>query len=102
MLRAPPNAGRVVLISEDDFRKNRLTRTQSRGCGQGTRRADRFSTRSDTGAWRLLGSKPFAIICRSHIVDNDDNNKSDHPIAKAMPAVIRLRWPAALSAAMSK
>jgi hypothetical protein len=87
VLRAPPKAGRVVLISEDGFRKkpshsDAVARLRPRNP---PRRPGLNSQRP--GARRLVGSKPFAIIWRSHIADNNDNNKAGRPIAKAMRAV---------------
>ncbi|HEY0569011.1 MAG TPA: hypothetical protein VGD13_12945 [Xanthobacteraceae bacterium] len=89
----PGKAGLIVLISEDDLRE-----TVSVGRNRATAREQPaaqtwfgpFNSTTHTVEWRALDGKPFAIIQRWHIADNNDQDKDSRPIAKPMLAVTRL------------
>jgi hypothetical protein len=89
----PGKAGLIVLISEDDLRE-----TVSVGRNRATAREEPaaqtwfgpFNSTTNTVEWRALDGKPFAIIQRWHIADNNDQDKDSRPIAKPMLAVTRL------------
>jgi hypothetical protein len=89
----PGKAGLIVLISEDDLRE-----TVSVGRNRATAREEPaaqtwfgpFNSTTHTVEWRALDGKPFAIIQRWHIADNNDQDKDSRPIAKPMLAVTRL------------
>jgi hypothetical protein len=89
----PGKSGLVVLISEDDLRE-----TVSVGRNRAVAREEPaaqtwfgpFNSTTHTVEWRALNSKPFAIIQRWHIADNNDQDKDSRPIAKPMLAVTRL------------
>ena len=49
-----------------------------------------FNSTAHTVEWRAVDGKPFAIIQRWLIADNDDPDKTGSPIAKPMLAVTRL------------
>jgi hypothetical protein len=49
-----------------------------------------FNASTATVEWRALDGKPFAIIQRWHLDDNDDEDKNGRPTAKPMLVVTRL------------
>ena len=67
--------------------RNRLGRPQPRGRGARSRprRAwfGPFNSTANTVEWRAADGKPFAIIQRWHIADNNDPDKSGRPDRKA-------------------
>jgi len=89
----PGKAGLVVVISEDDLR-------ETVSVGRNRAAADRepaaqsrfgpFNSTTHIVEWRAADGKPFAIIQRWHIADNNDPDKDGRPIAKPMLAVTRL------------
>jgi hypothetical protein len=89
----PGKAGLVVVISEDDLR-------ETVSVGRNRAAADRepaaqsrfgpFNSTTHTVEWRAANGKPFAIIQRWHIADNDDPDKQGRPTSKPMLAVTRL------------
>jgi hypothetical protein len=89
----PGKAGLKVLISEDDLRE-----TVSVGRNRAAAREEPaaqtwfgpFNSTTHTVEWRALDGKPFAIIQRWHIADNNDQDKDSRPVAKPMLAVTRL------------
>ena len=51
-----------------------------------------FNSTNNTIEWRSAGkSKPFAMIQRWHLADNDDADKNSRPIAKPLLVVTRLQ-----------
>lgn len=89
----PGKAGLVVVINEDDLREA-VSVGRSRAAAAREPAAQSwfgpFNSTTDTVEWRVLDSKPFAIIQRWHIADNADEDKNGRPIAKPMLAVTRL------------
>jgi len=88
----PGKSGLVVVISEDDLRQtvsvgpNRLAASKEPAAE--TWFAP-FNSTGNTVEWRAVDGKPFAIIQRWLIADNDDT-KAGSPISKPMLAVTRL------------
>jgi hypothetical protein len=77
-LRETVSAGRSVKIAE-----NEPAATASFGP---------FNSSANTIEWRSAGkAKPFAMIQRWHLADNDDADKDNRPIAKPMLVVTRLQ-----------
>jgi hypothetical protein len=90
----PGPRGLVVLKQEDDMRETVSVGRTARAAelepaaGQGF---GPFNSTTDTVEWRLSGKgKPFAIIQRWHIADNDDPDKNGRPQTKQMLVVTRL------------
>ena len=89
----PGRAGLIVLLSEDDLR-------QTVSVGRTRKAAERepaassgfgpFNWTTNTIEWRATGGKPFAIIQRWHIADNDDPDKNGHPTDRELLVVTRL------------
>jgi hypothetical protein len=89
----PGKSGLVVLVSEDDLRET-VSVGHSRAAAAKEPAAQTwfgpFNSTTDTIEWRAVDGKPFAIIQRWHIADNNDEDKDGRPIAKALLAVTRL------------
>ena len=91
--QCPGQAGLVVVISEDDLRQ-----TVSVGATQAAAAKEPaaetwfapFNSTGNTIEWRAADGKPFAIIQRWLLSDNDDVDKSGTPINKPMLVVTRL------------
>jgi hypothetical protein len=89
----PGKAGLIVLVSEDDLRqtvsvgRNRKAAENEPAASSGF---GPFNFTSDTVEWRATGGKPFAIIQRWHISDNEDMDKNGRPIGKGLLVVTRL------------
>ena len=89
----PGTSGYIVLVSEDDLRetvsvgRNRLGASREPAAQSWF---GPFNSTTHTVEWRAVNGKPFAIIQRWHIADNNDQDKDGRPIAKAMLAVTRL------------
>ena len=89
----PGKSGLVVLISEDDLRQ-----TVSVGPNRETAAKEPaaetwfapFNSTGQTVEWRAVDDKPFAIIQRWLIADNNDPDKTGSPTSKPMLAVTRL------------
>ncbi|WP_413776464.1 hypothetical protein [Rhodopseudomonas sp. P2A-2r] len=86
--------GLVVLKQEDDMRETvSVGRTAKAAglepaAGQGF---GPFNSTTDTVEWRLNAKgKPFAMILRWHIADNNDPDKNGRPQTKQMLVVTRL------------
>jgi len=90
----PGQAGLVLLISEGDLR-------QTVSVGRNRKDADAqpaasasfgpFNSTTDTVEWRLDGTgKPYAIIQRWHLADNDDPGAGGRPNTKGLLVVTRL------------
>ena len=89
----PGKSGLVVLISEDDLRetvsvgRNRAAAAKEPAAETGF---GPFNSTAHTVEWRAVDGKPFAIIQRWLIADNDDPDKNGRPTTKPMLAVTRL------------
>jgi hypothetical protein len=89
----PGKSGLVVLISEDDLRQtvsvgpNRMAASKEPAAE--TWFAP-FNSTANTVEWRAVDGKPFAIIQRWLIADNNDPDKTGSPTSKPMLAVTRL------------
>ncbi|MEH2478814.1 hypothetical protein V1282_002171 [Nitrobacteraceae bacterium AZCC 2146] len=87
-------AGLVVLKSEDDLRENvSIGRTAKAAANQpaASQGFGPFNSTTNTVEWRLSANgKPFAMIQRWHIADNDDPDKDGRPQTKQMLVVTRL------------
>ncbi|MGY4623174.1 hypothetical protein [Bradyrhizobium sp. USDA 4486] len=89
----PGKGGLIVLIDEDDLREI-VSVGHSRSVAAEEPAAQSwfapFNSSEATVEWRAAGTKPFAIIQRWHIADNNDTNKRGRPNTKAMLVVTRL------------
>jgi len=89
----PGKSGLVVVISEDDLRQtvsvgpNRLAASKEPAAE--TSFAP-FNSTAPTVEWRAVDGKPFAIIQRWLIADNNDLDKAGTPTSKPVLAVTRL------------
>ncbi|WFU75859.1 hypothetical protein [Bradyrhizobium sp. CB2312] len=89
----PGKGGLIVLIAEDDLREI-VSFGRSRKMAAEEPAAQTwfgpFNSSETTVEWRAAGTKPFAIIQRWHIADNNDPDKKGRPNTKAMLVVTRL------------
>lgn len=89
----PGKAGLVVLISEDDLREV-VSVGKSRAAAAKEPAAEvwfgPFNSSEHTVEWRAADGKPFAIIQRWHIADNNDPDKQGRPNTKALLVITRL------------
>ncbi len=89
----PGKSGLVVVISEDDLRQtvsvgpNRMAASKEPAAEAWFAP---FNSTAPTLEWRAVDGKPFAIIQRWLIADNNDLDKGGNPNAKPMLAVTRL------------
>jgi hypothetical protein len=89
----PGKSGLVVLISEDDLRQtvsvgpNRIAASKEPAAESWFAP---FNSTAPTVEWRAVDGKPFAIIQRWLIADNNDLDKAGTPTSKPMLAVTRL------------
>jgi hypothetical protein len=89
----PGKAGLIVLLTEDDLRqavsvgRNRKAAESEPAAAQGF---GPFNSTTPTVEWRAVDGRPFAIIQRWHIADNDDPDKSGRPTDKGLMVVTRL------------
>ena len=89
----PGKAGLTVLIAEDDLREIVSVGRNRRQAAEepaGKVWFGPFNSSETTIEWRAAGARPFAIIQRWHIADNDDPDKQGRPNTKAMLVVTRL------------
>jgi hypothetical protein len=86
-------AGLVVFKNEDDLRETisagatNAAATSEPAASQGF---GPFNSTTNTIEWRTVNGKPFAMIQRWHIADNDDTGNDNRPKAKQMLVVTRL------------
>ena len=89
----PGKGGLIVLIDEDDLREivsvGRSRKVAAEEPAAQTWFAP-FNSSETTVEWRTAGAKPFAIIQRWHIADNNDPDKKGRPNTKALLVVTRL------------
>jgi hypothetical protein len=91
--RTTGKSGLVVVVSEDDLRQtvsvgpNRMAASKEPAAE--TWFAP-FNSTAPTVEWRAVDGKPFAIIQRWLIADNNDLDKAGTPTSKPMLAVTRL------------
>jgi hypothetical protein len=89
----PGKSGLVVLISEDDLRQT-VSVGPDRAAASKEPAAEAwfapFNSTAPTVEWRAVDGKPFAIIQRWLIADNNDLDKAGTPTSKPMLAVTRL------------
>jgi hypothetical protein len=89
----PGKSGLVVVISEDDLRQtvsvgpNRIAASKEPAAEAWFAP---FNSTANTVEWRAVDGRPFAIIQRWLIADNNDTDKTGSPISKPMLAVTRL------------
>jgi len=89
----PGKSGLVVLISEDDLRQTVSVGPDHVAAAKEPAAETWFAPFNSTGQtveWRAVDRKPFAIIQRWLIADNNDPDKAGSPISKPMLAVTRL------------
>jgi hypothetical protein len=89
----PGKDGWVVLVNEDDLRETvSVGRNHAAAAKEPAAQAwfGPFSSTTTTVEWRTRNGKPFAIIQRWQIADNNDQDKDGRPRDKAMLAVTRL------------
>jgi hypothetical protein len=86
-------AGLVVVLTEGDLRQT-VSVGRSPKAAQNEKAASMsfnpFNSTTDTIEWRAVDGKPFAIIQRWHIADNDDMDKGGRPTDKGLLVVTRL------------
>ena len=89
----PGKSGLVVVISEDDLRQT-VSVGPDRAAASKEPAAEAwfapFNSTANTVEWRAVDGKPFAIIQRWLIADNNDLDKAGSPTSKPMLAVTRL------------
>jgi hypothetical protein len=89
----PGKSGLVVVISEDDLRQtvsvgpNRMAASKEPAAEAWFAP---FNSTANTVEWRAVDGRPFAIIQRWLIADNNDPDKAGSPTSKPMLAVTRL------------
>jgi hypothetical protein len=89
----PGKSGLLVLISEDDLRQtvsigpNRIAASKEPAAEAWFAP---FNSTAPTVEWRAVDGKPFAIIQRWLIADNNDLDKAGSPTSKPVLAVTRL------------
>jgi hypothetical protein len=89
----PRQIGLVVLISEDDLRQTVSVGPDHVAAAKEPAAETWFAPFNSTGQtveWRAVDGKPFAIIQRWLIADNNDTDKAGSPVSKPMLAVTRL------------
>ena len=89
----PGKSGLVVVISEDDLRQTVSVGPTAAAAAKEPAAETGFAPFNSTGntiEWRAADGRPFAIIQRWLIADNDDLDKSGTPASKPMLAVTRL------------
>ena len=89
----PGKSGLVVVISEDDLRQTvSVGPTQAAAAKEPAAQTwfAPFNSTGNTVEWRAADGRPFAIIQRWLIADNDDLDKGGRPISKPILAVTRL------------
>jgi hypothetical protein len=89
----PGKSGLVVLISEDDLRQTVSVGPDHVAAAKEPAAETWFAPFNSTGQtveWRAVDGKPFAIIQRWLIADNNDLDKAGTPTSKPMLAVTRL------------
>ena len=89
----PGKSGLVVVISEDDLRQTVSVGPTQAAAAKEPAAQTWFAPFNSTGnaiEWRAADGKPFAIIQRWLIADNDDVDKSGTSVSKPMLAVTRL------------
>jgi len=87
------HAGLMVLKQEDDMRENiSVGRTAKAAAGEpaASQGFGPFNSTTGTVEWRRADGKPFALIQRWHIADNEDPDKGGRPQTKQMLVVTRL------------
>jgi hypothetical protein len=89
----PGKSGLVVVVSEDDLRQT-VSVGPNRAAAAREPAAETwfapFNSTAPTVEWRAIDGKPFAIIQRWLIADNDALDKNGSPTSKPMLAVTRL------------
>jgi hypothetical protein len=89
----PARVGLIVLISEGDLRET-VSVGRNRKAAEAEPAAQTwfgpFNSTTETVEWRAVDGRPFAMIQRWHIADNDDPDKDGRPRTKQMLAVTRL------------
>jgi hypothetical protein len=89
----PGKSGLVVVISEDDLRQT-VSVGPNRAAAAKEPAAETsfapFNSTAPTVEWRAVDGKPFAIIQRWLIADNNDQDKAGTPTSKPVLAVTRL------------
>ena len=89
----PGKSGLVVVISEDDLRQT-VSVGPDRAAASKEPAAEAwfapFNSTANTVEWRAVDGKPFAIIQRWLIADNNDLDKAGTPTSKPVLAVTRL------------
>jgi hypothetical protein len=89
----PGKSGLVVLISEDDLRQTVSVGPDHVAAAKEPAAETWFAPFNSTGQtveWRAVDGKPFAIIQRWLIADNNELDKTGSPTSKPMLAVTRL------------
>jgi hypothetical protein len=89
----PGKSGLVVLINEDDLRQA-VSVGPNRAAAAKEPAAEAwfapFNSTAHTVEWRAVDGRPFAIIQRWLIADNNDPDKAGTPTSKPVLAVTRL------------
>jgi hypothetical protein len=89
----PGKSGLVVVVSEDDLRQTVSVGSTAAAAAKEPAAQTWFAPFNSTAStveWRAADGKPFAIIQRWLIADNDDLDKGGAAVSKPMLAVTRL------------
>lgn len=89
----PGKAGLIIVLTEADAR-------QTVSVGRNPKAAENepaasqsfrpFNSTTDTVEWRIANGKPFAVIQRWHISDNEELDKRGRPVGRNLLVVTRL------------
>jgi hypothetical protein len=91
--QCPGQSGLVVVISEDDLRQTVSVGTTQAAAAKEPAAETWFAPFNSTGntiEWRAVDGRPFAIIQRWLLSDNEDLDKSGTPVNKPILTVTRL------------
>lgn len=89
----PGKSGLVVVVGEDDLRQTVSVGPTAAAAAKEPAAQTWFAPFNSTGntiEWRAADEKPFAIIQRWLIADNDDADKDGRPTSKPLLVVTRL------------
>jgi hypothetical protein len=89
----PGKSGLVVVVSEDDLRQTVSVGPTPAAAAKEPAAETGFAPFNSTGQtieWRAVDGKPFAIIQRWLIADNNEPDKAGSPTSKPVLAVTRL------------
>jgi len=89
----PGKSGLILLVTDDDLRRTvsvGRNRKEAENEPAASSSFGPFNSTTDTVEWREADGRPFAIIQRWHIADNEDMDKDGRPTDKGLLVVTRL------------